>query len=249
MEERIHKILAHAGIASRRACEQLILDGCVTVNGTVITDVSTKANPYISAIKVNGKLITMNSEQEESHQYFLLYKPRGVLTTMAPDEEKGRPTILDLLNTKMRTYHVYPVGRLDFNSEGLLLLTNDGELAYRLTHPKFKVQKTYEVKVHGIPPKKIIDILANGVYLEEGRTAPAKVKLAKITGKNAWLLMTISEGKKRQIRRMCEKVRYPVSKLRRIKIGPLKITGLTPGMARALTAHELVLLKQAVQLA
>lgn len=248
MEERIHKILAHAGIASRRACEQLILDGCVTVNGSLVTDVSAKADPT-AAIKVNGKLVTMNVEQQESHQYFLLYKPRGVLTTMQPDEEKDRPTILNLLNTRMRTYHVYPVGRLDFNSEGLLLLTNDGELAYRLTHPKFKIPKTYEVKVHGIPPKKIVDILANGVYLEDGRTAPAKVKIAKITGKNAWLLMTISEGKKRQIRRMCEKVRFPVSKLRRVKIGPLSVSGLTPGMLRALTERELMLLKQAVQLA
>jgi len=248
MEERIHKILAHAGIASRRACEQLILDGCVTVNGTLVTDVGAKVNPYTSAIKVNGKLVPTHLEEHESHQYFLLYKPRGVLTSMKPDEEKGRPTILNLLNTKMRTYHVYPVGRLDFNSEGLLLLTNDGELAYRLTHPKFKVQKTYEVKVHGIPPKKIIDILANGVNLEDGRTSPAKVKMVKITGKNAWLLMTISEGKKRQIRRMCEKVRYPVSKLKRVKIGPLKATGLTPGMIRSLTEHELISLKQAVQL-
>ena len=248
MEERIHKILAHAGIASRRACEQLILDGCVTLNGTLVTDVSTKADPYTSAIKVNGKLLSMNLEQPESHQYFLLYKPRGVLTTMTPDEEKSRPTILNLLNTKMRTYHVYPVGRLDFNSEGLLLLTNDGDLAYRLTHPKFKVPKTYEVKVHGIPPKKILDILANGVNLEDGRTAPARVKILKITGKNAWLLMTISEGKKRQIRRMCEKVRYPVSKLRRVKIGPLNMMGLTPGKIRSLTEREVVLLKQAVQL-
>lgn len=248
MEERIHKILAHAGIASRRACEQLILDGCVTVNGTLVTDVSAKADPYTSAIKVNGKLLSMNLEQPESHQYFLLYKPRGVLTTMTPDEEKNRPTILNLLNTKMRTYHVYPVGRLDFNSEGLLLLTNDGELAYRLTHPKFKIPKTYEVKVHGIPPKKIIDILANGVNLEDGRTAPARVKILKITGKNAWLLMTISEGKKRQIRRMCEKVRYPVSKLRRVKIGPLNMMGLIPGKIRSLTEREVVLLKQAVQL-
>ena len=248
MEERIHKILAHAGIASRRACEQLILDGCVTLNGTLVTDVSAKADPYTSAIKVNGKLLSMNLEQPESHQYFLLYKPRGVLTTMTPDEEKSRPTILNLLNTKMRTYHVYPVGRLDFNSEGLLLLTNDGDLAYRLTHPKFKVPKTYEVKVHGIPPKKILDILANGVNLEDGRTAPARVKILKITGKNAWLLMTISEGKKRQIRRMCEKVRYPVSKLRRVKIGTLNMMGLTPGKIRSLTEREVVLLKQAVQL-
>lgn len=248
MEERIHKILAHAGIASRRACEQLILDGCVTVNGTLVTDVSAKADPYMSAIKVNGKLLSMNLEQPESHQYFLLYKPCGVLTTMTPDEEKSRPTILNLLNTKMRTYHVYPVGRLDFNSEGLLLLTNDGDLAYRLTHPKFKVPKTYEVKVHGIPPKKILDILANGVNLEDGRTAPARVKILKMTGKNAWLLMTISEGKKRQIRRMCEKVRYPVSKLRRVKIGPLNMMGLTPGKIRSLTEREVVLLKQAVQL-
>ena len=247
MEERLQKILAHAGIGSRRACEQLILDGCVLVNGKPVTDLGVKVDPKTATIKVNQKLVA-SSVQDETHQYVILHKPRGILTTMTPDPE-GRPTILDLLNRKIQKHRLYPVGRLDFNSEGLLLLTNDGELAFRMTHPKFKLPKTYEVKVHGIPPKKILDILAKGVKLEDGRTQPARVKVLRATGNNAWLLMTIVEGKKRQIRRMCEKVRYPVSKLRRVKIGPLKLSELAPGSARFLTDREILLLKQAVELA
>lgn len=248
MEERLQKILAHAGVGSRRECEQLIIQGDIIVNGERVTELGIKLDPEQCAIKVHGKLISTVVSDNKTPQYLVLHKPRGYLTMMKPDSENRR-TLLDLLNRKVLKHRVYPVGRLDFNSEGLLLLTNDGELAYRLTHPKFKVAKTYEVKVHGIPSKRILDILSHGTNLEDGRTKPARVKILRVTGRNAWLLMTIFEGKKRQIRRMCEKVRYPVSKLRRVKIGPLRLYGLARGQFRFLSDREIQQLKEAVKLA
>lgn len=246
MEERLQKILAHAGVASRRECEKLISEGAVVVNGERVTAVGIKLDPEKCTIKVHGKIIE-HAPRDQSFQYLILHKPRGVLTTMREDPE-GRPTLLNLLNPKVLKHRLYPVGRLDFNSEGLLLLTNDGELAHRMTHPKFKAPKTYEVKVHGVPPRRILDFLAQGVNLEDGRTRPAKVKLLRVTGKNSWLLMTIGEGKKRQIRRMCEKMRYPVTKLRRVKIGPLLLRGLAVGKFRYLTDPEIQKLREAVKL-
>ncbi|PID55773.1 pseudouridine synthase [candidate division KSB3 bacterium] len=247
MEERLQKILAHAGVASRRECEKLISAGAVVVNGECVSDVGIKFDPEKCTIKVHGKMIDC-SPRKRHFQYLIVHKPRGVLTTMKEDLE-GRPTLLNLLNAKVLKHRLYPVGRLDFNSEGLLLLTNDGEMAHRMTHPKFKVPKTYEVKVHGIPPRRILDFLAQGVNLEDGRTRPAKVKLLRVTGKNAWLLMTINEGKKRQIRRMCEKMRYPVTKLRRVKIGPLLLRDLEIGKFRYLADREIQTLREAVDLA
>ena len=218
----------------------------MSVNGERVTDVGIKLDPDKYTIKVRGKVID-TSHREDSFQYLILHKPRGVLTTMKEDPE-DRPTLLNLLNPKVLKHRLYPVGRLDFNSEGLLLLTNDGELAHRMTHPRFKVPKTYEVKVHGVPPRRILDFLAQGVNLEDGRTRPAKVKILRVTGKNSWLLMTINEGKKRQIRRMCEKMRYPVTKLRRIKIGPLQLRGLAIGKFRHLSEREIQKLREAVKL-
>ncbi len=246
MEERLAKILARFDIGSRRECEALIIAGVVTLNGQVVTEVGLKVDPLKSAIKVHGKLV-QTATHTVSHQYLMVHKPKGILTTLKPDPE-GRPTLADLLNQKIMKARLFPVGRLDFNSEGLVLLTNDGELAYRLTHPKFKVNKTYEVKVQGIPPRRIIDILAKGVNLDDGRTKPAKVRLMRTTGTNAWLSITIAEGKKRQIRRMCEKVRYPAVKLRRVKIGPVRLAGMERGQVRMLLPDEIKQLKEAVQL-
>ncbi len=247
MEERLQKILAHAGVGSRRACEQLIAQGHVVVNGERVTQAGIKLDPEQCMIKVYGTLIATASP-ERAGQYLILHKPRGYLTTMKPDPD-NRLTLLDLLSRKVLKHRVYPVGRLDFNSEGLILLTNDGELAYRMTHPRFKVAKTYEVKVHGIPPQRILDILAHGVNLEDGRTRPAHVKFLRTTGRNAWISISIFEGKKRQIRRMCEKVRFPVSKLRRVKIGNLTLQGLPRGQFRVLHGHEIQQLKEDVKLA
>ncbi len=242
--ERLQKLLAHAGVGSRRECERLIEQGSVTVNGIPVTELGVKVDPEQAAIKVHGKLLDLISVPH----YLLLYKPQGYLTTMKPDPA-GRLTVLDLLNTGRRIKaRVYPVGRLDYNSEGVVLLTNDGELAYRLTHPKYKVPKTYQVKVHGIPTPKILNILAQGVNLKDGRTQPAKVKILRTTGRNAWLLITIHEGKKRQIRRMCEKVRLHISKLKRTMIGPLTLAELKAGQFRYLSAEEIQKIKHAVKL-
>jgi len=245
MEERLQKILAYAGVGSRRECEQLIAQGCVTVNGKLMTELGSKVDPHAAAIKVNGKRLQLPGTNK-AYQYLALYKPRGYLTALKPDEE-GRPTIVDLLPSRIRT-RVYPVGRLDFNSEGLVLLTNDGELAYRLTHPKFKLPKMYEVKVHGIPSVQVLQRLSQGILLEEGKTQPASVKILRVTGRNAWLGFTIYEGKKRQIRRMCELVHLPVSKLKRIAIGPITIRGLERGHCRLLSPEEVQKLKKAVRL-
>jgi 23S rRNA pseudouridine2605 synthase/16S rRNA pseudouridine516 synthase len=245
MEERLQKILAHAGVGSRRECEKLIVQGCVTVNGSSVTEFGLKIDPATSAIKVNGKRIKV-AVTNKAYHYLMLHKPRGYLTTMKPDKQ-GRFTLLDLLPARIKT-RVYPVGRLDFNSEGLILLTNDGELTYRLTHPKFKLPKTYEVKVHDIPSEQVLKRLSQGIKLEDGKTWPASVKILRITGKNAWLLFTIHEGRKRQIRRMCEKVHLPVSKLRRIKIGPITLNELKKGHFRFLLPEEVQQLKKAVKL-
>jgi pseudouridine synthase len=246
MEERLQKVLAHAGVGSRRECERLIEQGNVTVNGKLVTDLGTKVDPEESSIKVHGKLLH-DGATNTLLQYLILYKPKGVLTAMKNDPE-GRPTLLALLNKHRIKVRVYPVGRLDYNSEGLVLLTNDGELAYRLTHPKYKVPKTYQVKVHGTPTPKIIRILSQGVNLEDGRTKPAQVKFIRSTGKNTWLAITIHEGKKRQIRRMCEKVRLPISKLKRTMIGPISLSGLKTGQFRYLSMEEVQKLKHAVKL-
>jgi len=244
MEERLQKILAHAGVGSRRECEKLIAQGCVTVNGRNVTEPGMKVDPETSAIKVNAKRINV-AVTNKAHQYLILYKPRGYLTAVKPDKE-GRPTLLDLLSGRVKP-RVYPVGRLDFNSEGLILLTDDGELAYRLTHPKYKVPKTYEVKVHGIPSKQVLNRLSRGIVLEDGKkTGPASIKILRVTGRSAWLLFSISEGKKRQIRRMCEKVHFPVSKLKRIMIGPIALKGLKRGDFRFLLPEEVQTLKKAV---
>ncbi len=247
MEERLQKILARADVGSRRECERLIAQGSVIVNGKTVTDLGTKVDPSKAAIKLDGKLLHVNVEPIlKNAQYLIVYKPRGVLTTMKPDFEE-RATISDLLPAKLKA-RVFPVGRLDFNSEGLVLFTNDGELAYRLTHPKFKLPKTYEVKVHGIPSPRILKILATGVNLEDGRTLPASVRIIRQTNSNTWLSITLHEGKKRQIRRMCEKVRLPVSKLRRVSIGPIKLQGLERGQYRFLQPDEINKLKAAVKL-
>lgn len=246
MQERLQKVLAHAGVGSRRECEKLIAGGTVTVNGQVVTELGTKVDPGDSAIKVKGKLIKTTAARTLPHQYLILHKPVGVLTMVKPDQE-GRPTLLDFLPRRLKT-RLYPVGRLDFKSEGLVLLTNDGELAYRLTHPKFKLPKIYEVKVHGMPSPQILRKLSQGVILEDGKTRPASVRMFKTTGRNAWLSFTIYEGRKHQIRRMCEKVHLPVSKLKRIAIGPVKLKGLQRGQSRFLLPEEAKKLKEAVKL-
>jgi len=238
--ERLQKIIAAAGIASRRKAEELITSGHVQVNGTVVTELGTKADPQADHIRVNGKLI----HAAERHVYLLLNKPKGFVTTVS-DPEK-RPTVIDLI--KGVKDRVYPVGRLDYASEGLLLLTNDGELANRLMKASSHVAKTYVVKVAGLPTEEAIAKLRAGVSIatDDGkrvRTGPAGVRIVKEAA-NPWYEVTLTEGRNRQIRRMFEAVGHHVEKIKRVKYGPLALD-VPPGEFRSLTLKEVERLKSA----
>lgn len=237
---RLQKILSTAGVASRRASEQMILDGRVMVNGATVLELGTKADPATDVIKVDGRRIKTT---EIRHRYILLYKPKGYVTTRS-DPEKRR-TVMDLIG---EGDYIYPVGRLDYDSEGLLLMMTDGDLAAGLMHPRHEVEKEYEVIVHGEPDARAVEKLRKGVYIEGGRTSAAKVhvggtvKGAKPTTK---LTLTIHEGRNRQIRKMCSAVGLPVWDLRRIRMGPISLGRLKPGQWRDLTPDEVKRLKQA----
>ena len=236
--ERLQKILSQAGIASRRASEQLITEGRVTVNGTTVRELGTKADPSEDDIRVDGSRIKL----PERHRYLLLNKPRGYVTTRS--DPHRRPTVMDLLGG-IREY-VYPVGRLDFESEGLLLLTNDGELAARLTHPSHGVARIYEVRVLGLPDAHDVERLARGVTIDGRRTQPAEVALVPTTrpGRQSTLRITVREGRNRQVRKMFEAIGHPVDELRRVAIGPIKDGRLKSGYWRDLSGDEVALLKK-----
>jgi 23S rRNA pseudouridine2605 synthase len=237
--ERLQKILSHAGVASRRASEQLMLDGRVTVNGVTIFELGTKADPAADDIRVDGRRIKL----AERPRYVLLNKPRGYVTTRS--DPQRRPTVIDLVQG-VREY-VYPVGRLDYDSEGLLLLTNDGDLAARLTHPSHEVPRVYEARVLGIPDDHDLQRLSRGLVIEGRRTAPADVQLKppRRDDEQATLVITLREGRNRQVRDMCDAIGHPVEHLRRVAIGPLRDPRLKPGHWRELTAEEVDRLKRA----
>ena len=237
--ERLQKILSQAGIASRRASEQLMLEGRVTVNGVTARELGTKAEPGKDDIRVDGRRVKI----VERHRYLLLNKPRGYVTTRSDPEQ--RPTVIDLL--RGITEYVYPVGRLDFETEGLLLLTNDGDLAARLTHPKHGIARVYEARVLGVPDPRDLERLAKGVVIEGRRTERAGVKLLPHgrDAKQSTVAVTIHEGRNRQVRKMFEMIGHPVSRLRRVAIGPLTDETLKTGRWRDLTAEEVKRLKRA----
>jgi len=230
MLERLQKIISAAGITSRRASEELILAGRVTVNGTVVTELGTKADPVSDRITVDGKPLVIASR----HLYILLNKPTGYITALK--DSQGRPLVTDLL--KGVEARVYPVGRLDYNTEGLLLLTNDGEWANRLMHPRHEVEKEYFVRVRGKVAEQQLKRLADGVELEDGKAAPAVVRLVKSGEQNDWISVTIHEGRNRQVRRMCEAVSLSVVRLRRVRYGTLPMGTLKPGEFRYLNEAE-----------
>ncbi|MCL4491566.1 MAG: rRNA pseudouridine synthase [Nitrospirae bacterium] len=230
MEQRVQKILAQMGVASRRKAEELISGGRVTVNGETAI-LGMKADPDRDHIKVNGKLLI----RPEPKVYYIFNKPKRVVTSLSDPE--GRATVKDFL--KGVKYRVFPVGRLDYDSEGLLLVTNDGALAQAMLHPSGKIPKTYLVKVKGSIEDDEIKKLRHGIKLEDGMTAPARVKKIKQSENNSWIEITIYEGRKRQIRRMLEKVGHDVIKLKRLSINGLKLGDLKPGEFRALTQDEL----------
>jgi 23S rRNA pseudouridine2605 synthase len=233
MKERLQKLIAQAGIASRRASEQLILDGDVAVNGKVVTELGTKADPETDHIKVRGKLINKDLGSRE-RVYVLLNKPKGYLTSAADPE--GRKLVTDLVKGFGR---LHPVGRLDFNTEGLLILTNDGEFTNHVAASK-KIPKVYEVKTKGIPTPVAVRKLARGVTLEDGfKTAPADIKTLKPTAKNGWYEVTLFEGHNQQIRKMFDTVGHSVVKLRRIAIGDVREEQMPVGKFRKLNEKEI----------
>jgi 23S rRNA pseudouridine2605 synthase len=229
---RLQKVLSQAGVASRRAAEKLIADGRVTVNGKTILTMGVKVDPGKDEIRVDGRRIKGVSQP----RYLLLYKPAGYVTTRS--DPQRRRTVLDLL-TGVREY-VYPVGRLDYDTEGLLLLTNDGELAARLTHPRHGVARTYEARVAGMPDREAIERLRNGIPLDGHRTLPADVVLLNQgrRDRDGVLRLTIREGRNRQVRRMCEAVGHPVQHLKRTRFGTLADRRLKPGEWRELAPRE-----------
>lgn len=237
MEERLQKILAKMGIASRRGAEEIILEGRVTVNGEPAI-LGMKADMTKDHIKLDGKLLT----RPEPKVYLMFNKPKGVITTLSKTEE--RPAVRDYLK-KIR-YRVFPVGRLDFDSEGLLLLTNDGDFAHSILHPSKKIPKTYHVKIKGVIEDDKIEKLKRGVKLEDGMTSPSKVKKLRKAEENSWIEITIYEGKKRQVRRMLGKVGHPVLKLKRIRINGINLGNLLPGEIRYLTPEEVGKIKKEV---
>ena len=238
--ERLQKILSQAGIASRRASERLMLDGRVTVNGATVRELGTKADPARDDIRVDGRRVKVAAH----HRYILLNKPRGYMTTRSDPER--RPTVIDLLGG-VREY-VYPVGRLDFDSDGLLLLTNDGDLAARLTHPRHGVARVYEARVLGVPDARDLDRLARGVTVDGRPTGPAAAVLrprGRRGEDSATLMITIREGRNRQVRKMCDAIGHPVTHLKRVAIGPIRDDRLKIGHWRDLTAAEVEKLRTA----
>ncbi|HUP66354.1 MAG TPA: pseudouridine synthase [Thermoanaerobaculia bacterium] len=239
--DRLQKIIARAGLASRREAEEMILDGRVRVNGKVITELGTRADSLRDHIKVDGKLL----RPAEEPRYILLYKPKEVMTTS--DDPEGRRTVLHYL--KGVRERVFPVGRLDYQSEGLLLLTNDGELAHQLSHPSHGTVKTYHVKVRGVPTDRVVEKLERGITLDGVRTRPAEIERIRTTGRsqaegNSWFEVRLREGRTQQIRKMFKAVGHPVSKLKRVAIGAIRDNALVPGQWRDLDPREVRLLSR-----
>jgi 23S rRNA pseudouridine2605 synthase len=233
--ERLQKVIARAGIASRRKSEELIKEGRVKVNGKVVTELGVKVTPS-DRVEVNGVQI-----EKEEPVYFLLYKPRGVISSVSDD--KGRKVVTDFFPYQQE--RIFPVGRLDYDTSGLLLLTNDGEFANLLMHPRNEIDKVYIAKTKGIPSKENLRKLERGIQLEDGKTAPAKVKMLSVDKQKQTSIIEIiiHEGRNRQVRRMFEAIGHDVLKLKRERYGFLTLQGLAAGEARHLTHHEVKLLR------
>lgn len=235
MEIRLQKYMADCGIASRRKCEELILQGQVSVNDKITNTLGTKINPKKDIVKYKNKKIN----EKKKLVYIMLNKPIDYITTAK--DEKGRPTVLDLITDI--DVRLYPVGRLDSDTSGLLILTNDGDLTYKLTHPKSLTPKTYIAKIKGTPTSKELDKFKKGLKIEDYFTAPAKIQLVQVKDKSSIVKITITEGRNRQIRKMCKKIGHPVITLQRVSIGKVELGNLKEGEYRKLTNKEIDLLK------
>ncbi|MBU5677524.1 rRNA pseudouridine synthase [Alkaliphilus sp. MSJ-5] len=232
---RLQKFLATCGVASRRKSEELIISGRVKVNGNIITEMGFKVNPDIDHVFVDDRNVVL----EERKVYIMLNKPIGYVTTVA--EQFNRKKVTDLVDVP---YRIFPVGRLDYNTSGLLILTNDGELTFRLTHPKFKVEKVYVAKIKGVPTKDELNAFENGLKIENYITAPSKIKILKELNGNCVVEVTIREGRNRQVRKMCDTIGHPVLELKRIKMGRIHLGNLEVGNWRYFTEREIDYLKQ-----
>jgi pseudouridine synthase len=237
MTEKLQKLMAKGGLGSRRHCEKLIADGRVRVNGEVAR-LGRRADPQHDRIEVDGRILAI-----EEPQYIMLHKPRGVISSTEDELRQGRPTVRELVSLPG---HLYPVGRLDRQSEGLMLLTNDGHLAHRLTHPRFGHEKVYHVEVEGKVPDEKLSRWRKGVMLDGKRTAPAEIVIIRLGGHNSVLRVTLREGRKRQIRRIAADLGHPVVRLVRKRIGSVEIGDLAEGQWRHLTAQEVHALRESV---
>lgn len=238
MKERLQKLMSRAGFGSRRASEKVIRAGRVCVNGRVAT-LGDKADPEVDRVTVDGEPLTF-----EERIYIMLNKPRGVLSSTEDDLDDDRPTVTGLVDVDT---HIYPVGRLDKTSEGLILLTNDGKLAHRLTHPRFEHEKVYEVTVEGHPDEDVLQAWGAGIMLRGKRTLPAGVEKLSADARSTQLRITMREGRKRQIRRVADRLGHPVQRLFRVQIGPLHIGDLPTGEWRHLTESEVETLRESTK--
>jgi len=236
--ERLNKYLAHAGVGSRRYCDELIIHGRVSVDGQTVRELGTRVDPQTQQVSVDGQLI-----HSERLVYWLVHKPRGYLCTN--HDPQGRPRAIDLIPHVPQ--RVYTVGRLDEESEGLLLMTNDGDLAFKLMHPRFAVPKTYLVQVAGNPSRQDIEKLLQGVWLSDGHVKAKRVKRVRMQGESTWLEIVLCEGKNREIRRMLASLEHKVMRLKRLAIGPIRLDRLPRGKSRRLGPDEIERLKRCAE--
>jgi 23S rRNA pseudouridine2605 synthase len=235
--QRLQKLMASCGIGSRRACEELILQGRVEVDGDVVTELGTQVDPEAQSVRCDGELLRV-----EPQLYYLLNKPRGAICSDAG--RKDRPRAIDFLPAKARDRRLFTIGRLDVDSEGALILTNDGELCHLVSHPRFGIHKTYRVEIDGVPDDATMEKMRKGVWLSEGRTGPARIVMGRTTRERAVLEITVREGKKREIRRLCARFGHEVRKLTRTAIGPVALGALSAGEIRPLTPAEIAALRE-----
>jgi len=240
MKERIQKVLARANVASRRRIEAMILEGRIRLNGKRVTELGTVVDADRDVIHVNGESISICAEQDQEKVYILLHKPPQVVTTAS--DNFNRKTVLHLL-PQYKDLRIFPVGRLDYDAQGALLMTNDGELSQKLLHPKFKCKKTYLVKVKGVPSETDIDKLRRGIYLEDGPTGKSEIEFHRATKNNTWVRVTLTSGKYRQIKRMFFRIENPVMRILRTDFAGITLGTLGVGEHRQLNKHEIVLLR------
>lgn len=238
-QERLHRYLARAGISSRRSCEKLILEGRVCVNGKVVSRLGTKVSPGLDQVVCNGKLVA----EPESLMYLIVHKPAGVLTSLS--DPRGRPVIPDLL-PKRGLPRLFPVGRLDYQTEGLVLLTNDGALAYALMHPRFEVEKEYLAKVRGCPTPADLARLKAGVLSEGEKLRAVETAIASARDGSTWLKLVVREGRYHEIRRMCDAIGHPALRLRRVRFGPIVLGRLPKAGWRRLSPREIASLRRSI---